>query len=61
MSRAVPGLVDPVVPGPVDHAREAGPAPLRGPGAARTFYKRRYKLALEAKPRVQLPFLLSSR
>ncbi|KJZ69509.1 hypothetical protein HIM_11106 [Hirsutella minnesotensis 3608] len=61
VSRAAPGLVDPVVPGPVDHARVAAPAPLRGPGAARTFYKRRYKLAFEAPPRVQLPFPLSSR
>ncbi len=61
MSRAVPGLVDPVVPGPVDHARVAAPAPLRGPGAARTFHKRRYKLEREASPRVQLPFSLSSR
>jgi hypothetical protein len=58
MSRATPGMVDPVVPGP--EVRTPPPAPPCGAGC-RTNIMCVYNLEFEASPRILFPFFLSSR
>ncbi len=58
MSRATPGTVDPVVPGPED--RSPPPAPPCGAGCCNNIMCV-YNFELEAKPRVLFPFFLSFR